>query len=476
MDACNPCTTTKAESSANVLVVDDEKAICEVIGEALEREGHRVRRTETGAGALAEWQREQFDLVILDIRLPDMSGIEVLRQLRLRSAGAMVPVIIITGHASLASAVEALQMGAIDYLQKPLSMASLAIRAEKALEPTRLRRQNRWVAKQLLSGGLPQGLIGASSAMKRVHEQLAVLARTDTNCVLLTGETGTGKSLVAQLLHRLSARAKGPFVSVNCAAIPDDLFEAEMFGYRQGAFTGADNAHEGCFQQAQGGTLLLDAVGELPLLVQPKLLYAIETKRVRRLGAKQEVAVDARLVAASNRRLSPAEDPGFRSDLFYRLSALTLHLPPLRERREDILPLARHFTEQFAGQFGKQLAGLAPETEALLLGHPWFGNVRELANVVERAVLFEDTSQLTPRHLLLAPAGIAEAPRRACALPWQVSRDQLEGAMTEALGNKTRAAQLLGMSRPTLRKRLRECGWIDDLQQQQAPVRPAMPS
>lgn len=456
-----------------VLVVDDETILGDSISVYLERHAYATAVARSGEEAVRLAEVTSPDVAVVDIRLPGMDGLEVLRKLREESPGTEV--VMMTAHASVASAVEAMRRGAFDYLTKPLDLDELLMVVEKALAHQRLRRELSYLKARDETGGHLAELLGEAPGMQNLRRQIARIAALDAPgaggapTVLIRGETGVGKEMVARALHYTSLRAAGPFVEINCAAIPTSLLEAELFGHEKGAYTDARAAKPGLFEAGDGGTVFLDEIGHLDPALQVKLLKAIEEKAVRRVGGLRAKSFNARIVAATNRELEAAIAEGaFRPDLYYRIKALTIEIPPLRERGTDVLLLARHFLDRFTRQYGLPQAILAPETEGLLLDYPWPGNVRELAHVIERAALLHGGPMLQAEHLGLA---VVKAKARALLVvkpggPVQVDfskggivlEDVERHLITEALQasgwNRLRAAQLLGISKETLRYRI----------------------
>lgn len=449
---------------ARILIIDDEETIRWFCTDALTPHGYTVVTAATAEDGIAQAEQEEFDAILTDIRLDGISGLEALRQFKQMPTTRDTPVIIMTGYASMETAVEALRGGAYDYLQKPLELQVLLHTVGRALELTRLRREVRWLRDQSLGeNDLGMGpLIGIGVKMRQLYQTLQQIAPMPTGCVLITGETGTGKGLIARTLHNLSPSATGPFIHVNCSAIPSDLFETELFGHEPGAFTDARQRRVGHVESAHGGTLFLDEIGDVPLTLQAKLLHVIEDKVVQRLGAERPTRVEVRIIAATNRPLGRmAEDGTFRQDLLYRLNTIPIAVPPLRERPEDLLPLAKHFLDLFNQEFNKSVRSVSPEAERELLAHSWPGNVRELRNVIERAVLFESGQTLSNSHLYLSAPYQPPAPTLLPQKPLRVAylnREMVEQALVSSGGNKSRAAALLGVSRPTLYKKMQEFG------------------
>jgi DNA-binding NtrC family response regulator len=454
----------------DILLVEDKESLRRVLRLTLEHAGYGVTEAADARAAMTEIARAPYRLVLTDLRMPHGSGLDVLRAAR--AADADVPVVVMTAYGSIDEAVQAMKEGAHDFLQKPVDSNHLLLLIERALEQARLRTENILLREEWSRRyGFPR-IIGESDAIKRAVAETQRVAPTDAT-VLLLGESGTGKELFARAVHHLSPRRDKAFVAINCAAIPETLIESELFGHERGAFTGATERRPGKFELATGGTVFLDEIGELPLAVQGKLLRAIEEKTVDRVGGRMPVPVDVRIVAATNRALQQASERGeFRRDLYFRLAVFPIEVPPLRERGDDVLLLAKHF----AAQFGKELRGRAAlldeATIALLRDYKWPGNVRELENAIERACILADSLTLEPRDLGLlssvthgteeaAPSfadldlsgTLSEAAERAVRL---VERRKIADALRAHDGNKTRAAETLGVSYKTLLTKIKE--------------------
>jgi len=437
-----------AEQQRNILVVDDEAAQRRLLGSFAQSLGFRITEAASAEEALVTLRGEAIDMVLLDVHLPGQSGIEALAEIR--RIAPDLPVLLITAFADLRQAVAAVKSGADDYLSKPIDLDELEIAIVDALGETRTspRRADREPPD------LPPGVICESRAMRRVVETAAVVAPSQAP-VLILGESGAGKEIVAQLVHRWSPRAAGPFVATNCAGFPETLIESELFGHVPGAFTGAQAAKRGFFRSAHRGTLFLDEIGELPLHLQPKLLRALEAGQITPIGSDVPIEVDTRLVAATNRDLTAAVEEGrFREDLYYRINVIELIVPPLRDRSEDILPLARQFASGFAGAPVR----LSPQAAQCLLSYSWPGNVRELRNAVQRACLLCRGDVILPEHLPPKIAQWAAAAEQNDTergrLP-QIERATILATLDECQGNRTHAAKKLGISRRTLLYKLR---------------------
>ena len=443
-----------------LLVLEDDPLLLSVLAERLGREGLEVTSASTLADARKALDAADQDVALIDLRLPDGEGLSLLREYAPKGDTVWV---VMTAHATVSSAVEALKLGAKDYLEKPFTLDRAVATIKQALEMTALRREVAALRDRSSHAGTT--VIGESPAMRRVFELVERLAAVDATTVLIEGESGTGKGAIAQALHRLSKRSNGPFVNVTSSALPETLMESELFGHEKGAFTDAHAAKRGLVEMADGGTLFLDEVGELTPGVQAKLLRFIEEKTFRRLGGTRDLVVDVRIVTATNRDLAAEVASGrFRADLFYRLRVIPITLPPLRERREDILPLIKHFVAHFDREFGKKVREITPEAQAMLAAYPWPGNVRELRNVIERAVLLADGEAVGPRELPPEVAAPMAQPVVAAALPSdgvkldEVERRLLVEALDRAHGNQSHAAALLGLSRHQVRTRMKRHG------------------
>ena len=458
-----------AAPAAPILLVEDKDSLRAMLKLALESQDHVVVEARDQEEAVAALRDSQPALVLSDLRLPKGDGLGVLRAVK--EMDAELPVIVMTAHGSIQDAVEAMKQGALDFLAKPVDPDHLLLLVSRALEQRRLLSDYRLLKEEAAARRGGPSIIGDSPALRQTIASIERAAGTDTT-VLLEGESGTGKELCARALHNASARANGPFVAINCAAIPENLLEAELFGYERGAFTGATQRKIGKFEMAQRGTIFLDEIGEMPLALQAKMLRAIETKRIERLGGNSSIQVDVRIVAATNRMLRQAVAARqFREDLYFRLSVFPLVIPPLRERKEDIPKLAHHFVERVARDVGKKLT-LSPEALALLVEHGWPGNVRELQNAIERAVILADGDRLLPRHLSLA----SQQGFNASADPWdqldwsgtladvaarfaaEAERRKIALAMKQASNDKGRASDLLQINFKTLSAKLRQYG------------------
>ena len=434
-----------------LLVVDDDQVARELLAETLGREGYRVHVAGGGEEALRLAGAEPFDMALVDLRMPDLDGLAVLKQLAMIQPD--LPVVILTAFATIETAIEAVNAGAFDYLSKPFRMEEIKIVVRRTLDARRLARENLQYRQELGARYGFEALVGQSHQMVEIYKLIARMAALDTT-VLIEGETGTGKELVARAIHGASARAARPFVVVDCAALPETLFESELFGHERGAFTGAFAARRGLLETSTGGTCFLDEIGELTAPLQAKLLRTLQDRSIRRVGGNDAIPVDVRVVAATNRDLRRLiADGGFRDDLYYRLNVVTITVPPLRERASDIPLLAQHFLEIFARRGGRAVKRLAPEAVALLTAYRWPGNVRELEHVIERATALSSSETLLLDDF---PPHLHEERDRAPRLPSEgmtledVKRWYVNKVLEEAGGNKLRAAELLGIDRRTL--------------------------
>ncbi len=449
--------------TANVLLIDDDAALCETLALGLKKRGVAARSYTSAADALRALDAGDLDAVVTDLNMREMSGLELCEQVALNRPD--VPVVVLTAFGSLDSAVSAIRAGAYDFISKPVELDALAIAVERAANHRRLRDEVKRLRLEATDRQKDSDLIGDSVAMRGVHDLVARVADSDAT-VLVVGESGTGKEVVARVIHKRSHRHAKPFIAINCAAMPEQLLESELFGHVRGAFTDAKEAHPGLFVQANGGTLFLDEIGDMPLALQPKLLRALQERTVRPVGGKTEVPVDVRIVAATNRDLETAiDEKRFREDLYYRINVVQIALPPLRARAADILPLAQQFIRVFAEQSKKNVTGLSREVAEKLAAYAWPGNVRELQNSMERAValtrfeeirvddLPEKIRDYRFSHVLVAGNDPAEL------VPLEeVERRYILRVLEAVAGNKTAAARVLGLERKTLYRKLERYG------------------
>ncbi len=441
----------------SILIVDDEASICSSLQAILREEGWQADALPSGEECLKAANKNRYDLVLLDVWLQGIDGLEVLRQLKQQEDAPVV--IMISGHGTIETAVKATKLGAFDFLEKPLTMEKTVLLVRHALEHLRLAQENRQLREQLRTR---YRIVGNSIPMKALRQQLALAAPTNGR-VLIYGESGTGKELVARALHAGSLRAGQPLVEVNCAAIPDELIESELFGHRRGAFTGATDDKIGKFQQADGGTLFLDEVGDMSLRTQSKVLRVLEEQRIEPLGSNRSIQVDTRVIAATNKNLEEEMAHGrFREDLFYRLNVVPFHVPALRERAEDIPLLADYFLEQFASAYGRRKKELAPDALEVLQSYPWPGNVRELKNMIERLVIMAPQDRIQKRHLPPELSrGRGRAPAMAATLEearTNSDRQFIQRKLEENQWNVTRTAAAIGVERSHLHRKMRALG------------------
>jgi DNA-binding NtrC family response regulator len=453
-----------------IALLDDEARLVEILTMVLRREGYDVQGWNEPQAALSALEAQPFDLLITDLKMPGIDGLEVMR--RARKASPELQVILITAHATVPTAVSALREGAFDYVQKPFDNEELRALVRRALEVTRLGRENRYLRGELRARHSPDSIVSESPRVREAFA-LALRAAASRSTVLVTGESGTGKELIARAVHYHSERVGGPFVAVNCKALAPGVLESELFGHERGAFTGAERAKPGLFERADGGTLFLDEIGEVDAGFQTKLLRALQERRVQRVGASDERAVDVRVVAATNRDLRAEVVAGrFREDLYFRLAVIPIHLPPLRERREDVLPLAHHFLARWNRELERDVAGWTPEVERWLLAHGWPGNVRELENTIERGVVlargerigFDDLLVDAPGDGGRAGADAAAGAESGASLQEfldAAAAERIRGVLAECGGKRIEAARRLGIDRATLYRLMRRYAITD---------------
>ncbi len=444
-----------------ILIVDDEAFIRENLERILAEDGYRPISTESPEDAIGIVAEEEISLVLLDLNLGNSSGLDVLRAMR--DVDPDILVIIITGYGTVESAVEALKIGAYDYIKKPFKADAIHLIVKLALETQNLRRKVRRLSRD--DDGI--NMVGNSSALLQIFRQIREVAKHETATVLITGESGTGKELVAQAIHNLSPRSEQPFVEINCGSLPFNLLESELFGHERGAYTDAKTRKIGLFEEADHGTIFLDEIGEMDLSLQVKLLRVLEDRKIRRLGGNRNIDINVRIVAATNADLKTTiENKGFREDLYYRLNVFPIHIPPLRERREDIPILLEHFLQRFSKEFNRPMKGFSREALDLMMRYHWPGNVRELRNVVERICIMHNVEQIQPAHL---PREIwGETPQSEMPFNYeippegiilddvvgQVEKDLVEKAYKITGGNVAKTARILNVPRGTLRYKL----------------------
>jgi DNA-binding NtrC family response regulator len=461
-----------------VLIVDGDRDLCARLESHLEDHGLRVELAHTGEEGLEKALTLGPELVVMAARLPDVGGLEAYQALR--EAEPKLPVIFVTASGTTEEAIQATKLGAFDYVLKPFELPEMLALCLQALEVGRLARSPVALEPDP-AHAVGEAIVGRSKAMQALYKAIGRTAPTEAT-VLIRGESGTGKELVARALYQHSARARGPFIVINCVAIPESLLESELFGYEKGAFTGAVSRHVGKIEQADGGTIFLDEIGDMPLSIQAKILRLLQERSVERLGGRREIPVDVRILAATNRDLEAAVEKGrFREDLYYRLNVVTLSLPPLRERLEDVQLLADYFLARAAREMGVRDPGLTPEARTLLAAHAWPGNVRELANAMEKCLIFSRGRPISPEDVVQHVTGgarpeVREQPADQALQAWvrrrlgqrpgaalagmveQVERLAVAEALRLAEGNRSRAAKLLGVSRPTLLSRIDKYG------------------
>ncbi|MGQ9629525.1 MAG: sigma-54-dependent transcriptional regulator [bacterium] len=449
----------------SILIVDDDASIRSTLGILLKERGYRTYEASSGEEALRRMEEGVYDLMIVDLRIGHLSGIDLLGAIKERSPDTEV--LMLTAYGSVETAVEAMKLGAFDYLTKPFERDEILLTVEKALERRALRGEVRSLREQLKGRYAFEGIVAKSGKMRRVLELAATVARTDAT-VVIEGESGTGKELIARAIHANSGRAGRPFVAINCGALPEALFESELFGHTKGAFTGAVAAKKGLFEEADRGTLFFDEVGEMSPALQVKLLRALQDGEIRRVGSNAPVRVDVRVIAATNRSLIDLMEKGqFREDLYYRLSVIPMTIPPLRDRREDIIPLAERFLRECCRNMGKNVASFSPEAVNILLDYDWPGNVRELKNVIERAVVLSTSEAIAPENLIVIPPKRSTCPKNEISKGErnegrvtlrELEREYIESVLNECSGNRKMSADILGIGRSTLWRKLKEYG------------------
>jgi putative PEP-CTERM system response regulator len=442
-----------------ILIVDDEKNIREGLGKALEQEGYEISLASDGEEASKLIDSENVDLVIADLKMPKMSGQELLK--RVASSYPTVPVIILTGHGTIESAVTAMRDGAFDFITKPVNLDRLSMLVKRALSNRELILQHRELQEELEKQRGLKNIIGKSPAMKKIFDVINQVAPTKAS-VLITGESGVGKEIVADAIHRLSNRKDKPFIKVHCAALSESLLESELFGHERGAFTGALNRKRGRFELAHNGTIFLDEIGEIDQSIQIKILRVLQEKEFERVGGEQTISVDVRIISATNRDLQAAITEGsFREDLFYRLNVVNIHIPPLRERKEDIPLFLAAFIKEFAQENGKPVEGIDSKARAMLYAYSWPGNVRELRNCIESAVVMSKGTIITPDDL--PPSVKTETGENDIRIPLgstlsEAEREIIQHTLSSNRGNKSKTAEILGIGRKTLHRKLKEYG------------------
>jgi DNA-binding NtrC family response regulator len=442
------------KENAKILVVDDEPMVCLSLTNWLKEENYLAKSVNDGPGAISAVREESWDVVLLDLKMPGMDGMEVLRQIKAISPQTVV--VMMTAYASIASSVQAMKEGAYDYIVKPLDVQELTLMLKKIVEHQELVSENIQLRKHLSDRYTFEDIIGKGPSMQKVFELIRTVADTNAT-VLITGETGTGKELVARAIHTGSSRRYSPFVAVSCGALPDSLLESELFGYEKGAFTGAERTKKGRFELAHGGTLFLDEIGDISMKTQVKLLRVLQERSFRRLGGTELIEVDVRLITATNRDLmKDVEKSVFRSDLYYRLNVVNIHLPPLRERKEDIRLLIAHFMNKYNVEFNKRFDRVEEAALALMMSYHWPGNVRELENVIERAIVIDNGPEVKARHLPFCdgrPAAAGEVQTLE-----DMERLHVLNMLERNEWNIAKTSRLLNIDRTTLHKKIKKFG------------------
>src|SRR3989338_362309 len=448
---------SKDSVKPEILVVDDEDTIRSCLKEALEAEGHKVYTSEDGGNSLRLTKELIPDLVILDLKMPGMNGLDLLREIKLHDQNILV--ILLTGHASVDSAVSAMKAGAFDYLEKPFKMEHIKVVVDKALSTQSLMREvSRLRAKTNITGDV--NIIAVSKEMKEIVEHVKIIAQSPSSTVLIHGESGTGKELIDNYIHMMSARNKYRFMEVNCAALTENLLESELFGYEKGSFTGAATTGKaGLFEATQRGTMFLDDIGEMSISLQSKLLRVLQERKFKRVGGVDDINIDVRIIASTNRDLEEEVKKGnFRKDLYYRLKVLPVFLCALRDRKDDILPLVKHYIHNFNKEFNKNVNNIPSGIEAILKNYDWPGNVRELKNVIERAVLLSNNSTLSAEHLLLGSEIGAKATGEDEDADQSIStieKQHIAAILKETSWQMTKASKILGINRTTLYNKIK---------------------
>ncbi|MBE9505430.1 MAG: sigma-54-dependent Fis family transcriptional regulator [Chloroflexi bacterium] len=437
-----------------ILVVDDELSIRVSLGDLLRRDGHQVEVAENAESALEMLKTQSFDLLIVDIKMPGMDGLEMLKRVKEDDADASM--VMMTAYGSIDSAVQAMKLGAIDYIVKPFDPLEIGMLIERIFKDQRMRREHELLKHQVKVCGSYGPMIGQSPAMLKLFELVEDVSATDS-VVLISGESGTGKEVLARMIHDRSSRAEGLFVGVNFGAFTESLLESELFGYEKGAFTGADSPKKGLLEIASGGTFFLDEIADASPKMQIDLLRVLQERKFRRVGGLKDKEMDFRMLAATNRDLEKAiEEGGFRRDLYYRLNVVQIQIPPLRERREDIPALAKHFLEMLRVRLNKKINSISPEAMQLLVNHDWPGNVRELENAIERALVVGKQKRIMPQDLPIALQGPGEKPDDESLDSWE--RDYIAGKLEQYEWNISRTAQVLKIDRGTLYSKINKYG------------------
>ncbi len=451
-----------------ILVVDDEHLIRWSLEQSLKKQGYEVTTAASGEDALKQVQEEAPELMLLDIQLPGMDGLSVLQ--RIKEIDGEIIVIMVTALGILETAVKAMRLGAFDYINKPFNLDELSIIVKKALETSQLRKEVAQLRSVQESKYGIENIISGSRHMQQVLDMVRKVARSDASTVLIQGESGTGKELIARAIHMESARKDQPFMAINCAALPETLLESELMGHEKGAFTDAKTQKRGLFEMSDGGTIFLDEIGDMDLGMQAKLLRILEERTFRRVGGTKEIPVDVRIVSATNQELlKKIEEKSFRNDLYYRLQVIPIYLPPLRERRDDIMPLVEFFIRHYNKEFGKSVTGISKMAEKFLEEYEWPGNVRELRNIIERAIILESDNTLMlehlPRELVSKTGDISSGPMNLRIPPEgidieDVERELIRQSLEMADGNQSKAAKKLNLGIDAFRYRMKKFGFL----------------
>jgi DNA-binding NtrC family response regulator len=444
-----------------ILVVDDDEVMRQTLSDVLKKRGYTVSTAETGGQTISSIKKQLFDLILLDIRLPDMDGLDVLKGIKEIESDLMV--IVMTAYSDVQTAVTAMKSGAYDYIDKPFELEELKILIQKALETQNLKNEIRQLRRQGKEKYQGNEIYGNSPLINNVMELIEMISQTPRTSVLIQGESGTGKELAANAIHYRSKRVNKPLMKINCSAIPENLLETELFGYEKGAFTDAKGTKKGLFELTNGGTIFLDEIAEMKSYLQTKLLRVLESQNFMRVGGEREISVDVRIVAATNKNLSALVNAGqFRKDLYYRLKVMVIEMPPLRERREDILLLANLFIEENNKELGKNVTGISEAAREYLLNYQWPGNVRELKNIIERGMILSNGNEILSDHLPIELRrgqmdGVEDRTSDTEDLALEtVEKKHIKDVLMMMDGNKSKAARMLGISRSTLREKLKK--------------------
>jgi DNA-binding NtrC family response regulator len=454
---------------SKILIVDDEKLICDMLRTELEKNNYEVTVVNNSKDAIKVIEHTNFDIVLLDLMLPKITGLDLLSLIKEKSPNTVV--IIITAYGSAESAVKAMKLGAFDYITKPFSMEEMLVVIKKAEEYAKKLQEIDYYKKERGREFSLDAIIGSSKAIKDIKETIMRIAEADVKVVLIQGESGVGKELIAKAIHGLSKRASSPFIAINCASVPETLLESELFGYEKGAFTDAKTTKEGLIDLADGGTLFLDEIGDMPTSIQAKLLRFLEERKVRRVGGLTDIPVDVQVIAATNKVLKKLVQEGkFREDLYYRIVVVPIYVPPLRERKEDIIDLAKHFIKHFNREFKKHVKGFSPIALKMIMQYDWPGNIRELRNVIERAMIFEEEDMIMVERLpaeIIASSGktYGSSPLEIKIPPEgidieEVEKELIRQALLMTKGNQSKAARLLNIGVDAMRYRMKKFGFL----------------